>query len=122
MREDTRIKLEKVKDLLKRGYSLRKAIREAGLGCKSYYKYESYVLADKDVPRPRRVSVVNVGGSYMVEKSTVDMLRSVAKHVSRNILIKKYGSIRAPKKRKEEFRQLVSELVNRWLYELLVES
>jgi hypothetical protein len=117
MREDTRIKLEKVKDLLKRGYSLRKAIREAGLGCKSYYKYESYVLADKDVPRPRRVDVVNVGGPYMIDKSTVDVLRGIAK----NILIKKYGSVKAMKYR-EEFRHLVRELVYRWLYELLVEN
>jgi ACT domain-containing protein len=122
MLDETRAKLERVKELLKQGYSLRKAIRGAGLGCKSYYKYEGYVLADESVPKPKKISVVNVGGPYRVEKFLVDMLRDIAKHILRKVLIKRYGSPRALKKHGDEYKRLVKDLVNRWLYEMLVES
>ena len=98
MLEETRRKLELVKKLLKEGYSLRKALRKAGLGCKSYYKYEDYVLADESVPKPKKVTIVNVGGPYKVPKILLDTLRETAKHVAKKVLIKKYGSTRAPKK------------------------
>ena len=43
MRPETRRKLDRVKSLLKRGYSLSKAIREVRVGWKTYYKYEDCV-------------------------------------------------------------------------------
>ncbi|MHA1711790.1 MAG: hypothetical protein ACTSUS_07005 [Candidatus Freyarchaeota archaeon] len=122
MREETKVKIETVKKLLKQNYSLRKALREAKLGWKTYYKYENYVLADKNVPRPRRVTIVNVGGPYRIEKSMLDILKGIAKHTSKKILAKKYGTVRAVKEHRTEFKQLIGRLVNRWLYELLVES
>lgn len=122
MEEETKRKLEAVEELLRRGYSLRKAIKEARLGCKSYYKYEDYMLSDKSVPRPRKVLAVNVRGQYRVDKIVVDTLRDLAKHVCKKALIRKYKSIRALKKHRKEYRQLVRDLVDRWLYEILIES
>jgi ACT domain-containing protein len=54
MLDETRAKLERVKELLKQGYSLRKAIRGAGLGCKSYYKYEGTCWRMKASLNPRK--------------------------------------------------------------------
>jgi len=48
MRSDTRRKLDRVKNLLKQGHSLSKAIREVRIGCKTYYKYEDHILNDLD--------------------------------------------------------------------------
>lgn len=92
MREKTRRKLDKVKELLKRGYTLRKAIKEVKIGWKTYYKYENYVLNDPSVPRPKRKFYVHVG-PFLVDKGTDTVLRQVARDIAIKMIISKYKTV-----------------------------
>ena len=118
MRKKTKRKLDKVKELLKCGYTLRKAIKEVRVGWKTYYKYEDYVLNDPNVPRPKRIERVRVGPFY-VDRVVVRVLRDVAKEVAMKSIVRKYRTIYINGKM-DEVRKLKEFLLKKWLQEIIL--
>ena len=117
MREETRRKLERVRELLKRGYAVRRALGEVGLGWKSYYKYEDYIYSDGTVPPPRRLPTIRFG-PYKISRETYRILRDIAEHEAQYLVMRKWR--RPVKPGDKEVRQLTKDLLNRWLFELLI--
>jgi len=117
MREETRRKLERVKDLLKRGYTIREALGEVGLGWKSYYKYEEYIYSDKTVPPPKRRFPTIKFGPYVIDCATSSILRDIAKREAQIILMRKCRRLVKPGDK--EVRELAKALLNRWCFELI---
>ena len=120
MREETRRKLERVKDLLKRGYTIRGALGKVGLGWKSYYKYEEYIYSDKTVPPPKRRFPTIKFGPYVIEGATSRILRDIAKHEVQKIVMRKL--MRPVKPGDKEVREVTKALLNRWCFELIMKT
>ena len=116
MRPETRRKLDRVKSLLKRGYSLSKAIREVRVGWKTYHKYEDYILSDPEVPRPKRKLHVHVG-PLKFDRTIDVILRQVSRYVAKKLITKKYGTVYIEDKRRE-VGKLAKYLRKVWLEEI----
>jgi len=93
MRPETRREHEMVKNLLKHGYSLSKAIREVDVSWKTYYKYEDYILSNPEVLRPKRKLYVHIG-PFLVDKGTDFILREVPKRIALRMAIRKYKRLK----------------------------
>jgi len=116
MRDETRWKLDRVKELLKQGYSLRRALREVKLGWKTYYQCEDYVLEDQEVPKPRRQQCVRVG-PLRFDRSADIVLRGAARYMAERLVMRKHG-VANLKGREKEVSELASALRKRWPEEI----
>jgi hypothetical protein len=120
---ETVIKIAKVEELLKRGATLREAIRSAGLGWKSFYKYAPLIyLEDPDllIPIPKRFLREY---THVMSFDTLVQIRAVldevAKYAALELTWKLY---RKGKVKPDEFGKkwytLAQDLLKTWIHEL----
>jgi hypothetical protein len=120
---ETVIKIMKVEELLKRGATLREAIRSAGLGWKSFYKYATLIyLDDPDllIPIPKHfIKQYTHVLSYDTLAQTRVVLNEVAKYATLELAWKLY---RKGKVKPDEFGKkwytLAQDLLKTWIHEL----
>jgi hypothetical protein len=120
-------KIGLVKKLLKDGKPLYRAIREAKLGWKNYYKYAPLIYDDPDISIPIPKTALR---DYRYRGIDVEVVRvvldCVAKHevtkLMRNILAGRMGREEVRRKFKRNpgrhWLQLCRDLQMKWIYEL----
>ena len=110
----------KKKELLKKGYPLKEAIREAGVGWKTYYQYEIYVLSDPDVPLPKKRlrRLIERWFPFKVDAETLFMLLWIPSREATIELLKRNKRRRLYAREFNEFQKIADELMMRWSYEL----
>ena len=120
---ETVIKIMKVEELLKRGATLREAIRSAGLGWKSFYKYAPLIyLNDPDllipIPKSFLKQYMHVLSYDTLTQARV-VLNEVAKYAALELTWKLY---RKGKVKPDEFGKkwytLAQDLLKTWIHEL----
>jgi hypothetical protein len=120
---ETVIKIMKVKELLKRGATLREAIRSVGLGWKSFYKYAPLIYLDNPnllifIPKQFLKQYTRIL-SYDTLTQTRVALNEVAKYVALELTWKLY---RKGKVRPDEFGKkwytLAQDMLKAWIHEL----
>lgn len=120
---ETVIKIMKVKELLKRGATLKEAIRNVGLGWKSFYKYAPLTYLDNSnllifIPKQFLKQYTHILGYNTLTQSRV-VLNEVAKYVALELTWKLY---RKGKVRPDEFGKkwytLAQDLLKAWINEL----
>jgi len=90
MKEETRRRLERVKDLLKGSYTVKRALGKVGLGWKSCYKYGGYIYSDGAVPPLWKKFPAIKFGPYEIEWATSRILRDIAKREAQELVIRKH--------------------------------
>ena len=116
----TKFKLERLKELLKKGYPLKEAIREAGVGWKTYYQYEIYILSDPDVPLPKKRlrRLIERWFPFKIDAETLFMLLWIPSREATIKLLKRNKRRRLYAREFNEFQKIADELMMRWSYEL----
>lgn len=116
----SREKLDRVKELLKQGYSLRRALRDARLGWKTYHEYEEYILADPEVPRPKKIDYVKVG-PVKIDYATYTILRELSRDVAERLVMRRHKTVNL-KGLEKEVRWLERTLRKIWLEEMALSA
>ena len=120
---ETMIKIMKVKELLKRGATLREAIRSVGLGWKSFYKYAPLIyLEDPDllIPIPKRfLKEYTRVMSFDTLVQIRAVLDEIAKYVALELTWRLYriGRVK-PDEFGKKWYTLAQDLMKAWIYEL----
>jgi hypothetical protein len=120
---ETVIKIMKVEELLKRGATLREAIRSAGLGWKSFYKYALLMyLNDPDllIPIPKHFLKQY---THVLSYETLAQTRVVLNEVAEYAALELAGELyREGKVKPDEFGKkwytLAQDLLKTWIHEL----
>jgi hypothetical protein len=115
----------KVKELLKRGTTLREAIRSVGLGWKSFYKYAPLIyLEDPDllIPIPKRFlkeCMRVMGFDTLVQIRAV--LNEIAKYAALELAWRLYriGRVK-PDEFGKKWYKLAQDLLKAWIDELAI--
>jgi hypothetical protein len=120
---ETVIKIMKVKELLKRGATLREAIRSVGLGWKSFYKYAPLIYLDNPnllifIPKQFLKQYTHIL-SYDTLTQTRVVLNEVAKYAALELAWKLYrkGKVK-PDKFGKKWYTLAQDLLKAWIDEL----
>jgi len=120
---ETVVKIMKVKELLKRGATLREAIRSVGLGWKSFYKYAPLIYLDNPnllifMPKQFLKQYTHIL-SYDTLTQTRVVLNEVAKYAALELVWKLYrkGKVR-PDEFGEKWYTLAQDLLKAWIHEL----
>jgi len=120
-------KIGLVKKLLKDGKLLYRAIREAKLGWKNYYKYAPLIYDDPNIPIPIPKTVLR---DYRYRGIDVESVRVVLDCVAKYEVMKLIRDVLAGRRGREEVRQelkrnpgrrwlqLCKDLQMRWMHEL----
>jgi hypothetical protein len=120
-------KIGLVKKLLKDGKPLHRAIREAKLGWKNYYKYAPLIYDDPDIPVPLLKTTLR---DYRCRGIDVEGVRIVLDCVAKHIATKLIRDVLAGRRGKEDVRQklkrnpgrhwlqLCKYLQMKWIHEL----
>jgi hypothetical protein len=120
---ETVIKIMKVEELLKRGATLREAIRSAGLGWKSFYKYSPLIYLNNPdllipIPKSFLKQYMHVLSYDTLTQARV-VLNEVAKYAALELTWKLY---RKGKVKTDEFGKkwytLAQDLLKTWIHEL----
>lgn len=117
---ETEIKLDNLKELLKKGYSLRDAIRKVGVGWKTYYQYKIYVLIDPEVPLPKKrmKRLIERWFPHKIDARTLFILLwSISRYTAKELLIRKRRR-QLYAREFNQFRKIADELMMKWSYEL----
>jgi hypothetical protein len=122
---ETMIKIMKVKELLKRGATLREAIRSVGLGWKNFYKYSPLIyLEDPDllIPIPKRflkecMRVMSFDTLVQIRA----VLNEIAKYAALELAWRLYriGRVK-PDEFGKKWYTLAQDLMKAWIYELAI--
>jgi len=110
---ETLLKILRLQELLKKGFSVRKALKAIGLGWKNYYKCAPIIYMDPELPIPLPKGFIR---DYSILGIDMDQLRvalnDVAKYVALDVVRKQLlrGRIR-----RSEFRRKWLELTQNLL-------
>ncbi|MEM3573399.1 MAG: hypothetical protein QXJ62_04110 [Nitrososphaeria archaeon] len=116
MKKKIREKLDAIRLMLRRGYSLRKAIETVKMGWGTYYRYKDYIYSDSSVPvREKRIA------DNVISFTRQIILWPVARSLARKYLMRKYKTIKFDWKLRKEAQELASALVERWTNEIFLE-
>jgi hypothetical protein len=124
---ETIVKIVKVRELLKQGISLRKAIRGTSLGWKSFYKYASLIYLDEPdllIPIPKGflkqyIHIVNFDTLTQIRV----VLNEVVKYAALELTWKLYRKDRIkPDEFGKKWYELAQNLLKTWIHELVEDT
>ena len=120
---ETLLKILRLQKLLKKGFSVRKALKNAGLGWKNYYKYAPIIYMDPELPIPLPKGFIR---DYSILRIDLDQLRialnEVAKYVALDVVRKQL--LRGKIKRSEfgrKWLELAQDLLKAWIHEISIQ-
>ncbi len=117
---ETLLKILRLQELLKRGLSVRKALKAVGLGWKNYYRYAPVIYMDPELFIPLPKGFIR---DYSILKIDIDQLRialnDVAKYVALDVVRKQL--LRGKIRRSEfgrKWLELTQNLLKAWIHEI----
>jgi len=120
---ETLLKILRLQKLLKKGFSVRKALKNAGLGWKNYYKYAPIIYMDPELHKPLPKGFIR---DYSILRIDLDQLRialnEVAKYVALDVVRKQL--LRGKIKRSEfgrKWLELAQDLLKAWIHEISIQ-
>ena len=120
MNAETAVKLEKLKALLKKGYSLKEAIRKVVIGWKTYYMYEIEILADPEVPLPKKriKRLIERWFPFKIDsRKLLLLLWEISRQTALELLIRKKRRLLYANEF-HEFQQVADQLLMKWSQEI----
>lgn len=119
-KSETLLKILKLQELLKRGLSVRRALKALGLGWKNYYKYAPIIYMDPELPIPLPKEFIR---DYSILGIDLDQLRvalnEVTKYTALDIMRKQL--LKGKIKRSgfgRKWLELAQDLLKVWIHEI----
>ena len=120
---ETLLKILRLQELLKKGFSVRRALKAVGLGWRNYYKYAPVIYMDPELLTPLPKGFI---GDYSILGIDLDQLRivldGVAEYAALDIVRKQL--LRGKIRRSEfgrKWLELAQDLLRAWIHEISIQ-